>query len=109
MHKIELRPGVNEAEFEQFVMSEVIPIYDRIRGQKVSLLKGDRGERAGKYLLLAELESVETRDRIYPEAGGVSEEFQHLLVGTEPIWERLARFVTDFPDPHFTDYVVVGE
>jgi hypothetical protein len=34
-----------------------------------SLLRGDRGERVGKYLLLIEIESVETHNRSFPESG----------------------------------------
>ena len=108
MHTVELKPGVNEKEFEEFVASDVLPIYRQVPGQTVDLLKGDRGERAGKYLVIIEIESPERRDGIYPAVGdgwGVSEDVQKMLEGLDPIWDKLMTFVVEFPDPNFTDYV----
>ena len=71
-------------------------------------MKGDRGKHAGHYMLVFELESPVVRDRLYPESGTASPEFERAYEGTEPIWDRLQTFVTAFPSPHFTDYVVIG-
>jgi hypothetical protein len=112
MHAIELKPGVNEQEFEEFIKSEVMPVYRQVPGQTVHLLKGDRGERSGKYLMLIELESTERRDHIYPPAGdgwGVAEDVQQLVGNVDPIWEKFATFAEGFPDPAFTDYVMVSD
>ena len=32
MHKVELKPGVNGLEFEDFICNEVIPIYNKVPG-----------------------------------------------------------------------------
>ena len=112
MHAIELKPGCDANEFEQFIVKEVIPVYQNVPGQIVHLLKGDRGERAGKYLVLIELESVERRDHIYPPAdagGGVAEDVQQLIGDVDPLWEKLSGFVEQFPDDKFTDYVMVSD
>ena len=112
MHAVELKPGVDEREFEDFICNQVIPIYQKVPGQIVHLLKGDRGDRAGKYLVLIELESVERRDHIYPPAGddwGVAEDVQQLVGNVDPIWEKLSTYVERFPDDAFTDYVMVSD
>jgi hypothetical protein len=73
-------------------------------GGKLRLLRGDRGARAGKYLLLAEIESVEARDRYFPRPGEESEEFtrffeQHpeaAAAWEKSHWGRSADIVTDY-------------
>ena len=112
MHTLELKPGCDASEFEQFVIADVFPIYRKVPGQTLHLLKGDRGERAGKYLLIVELESAERRDHIYPPAGdgwGVAEEVQQLVGNKDPMWEKFYTYVERFPDDRFTDYVMVGD
>jgi hypothetical protein len=110
MHKVELKPGVDEREFEDFFCNEAIHIYDKVPGQTVHLLKGDQGERNGKYLVLIEIDSPERRDQIYPPPEGMySEEVQQLLGDVDPIWDRLISMVEEFPDATFTDYVMVSD
>lgn len=112
MHTVELKPGVNEQELEEFIKTDVLPVYRVLPGQTVHLLKGERGERRGRYLVLIELESVERRDHIYPASGhdwGVAEDVQQLMGNIDPIWEKLYSFVGRFPDPAFTDYVMLSD
>ena len=112
MHAVELKPGVDEREFEDFICNQVIPIYRRVPGQTVHLLKRDRGDQAGKYLVLIELESIERLDHVYPPAGddwGVAEDVQQLVGNVDPIWEKLFTYVERFPDDAFTDYVMVSD
>jgi hypothetical protein len=73
MHEIELNPGVKEEDFESFVLDEVAKtaFYP---GWTIRLLKGDRGARKGKYLMLIDIESVEARDRFAPADNQASEE-----------------------------------
>ena len=66
LHEIELQPGVEPDEYERFFAEEVAPTVE-LPGWKTRLLKGDRGERAGKYLVLLEIESLEARDRYFPD------------------------------------------
>ena len=63
MHMIALRPGVKAEDFEKFVIEEAYPFP---WPSEVYLLKGDRGDREGKYLVMYEFESVEARDRSFP-------------------------------------------
>jgi hypothetical protein len=107
LFELELKPGVNEQEFETFALNEFTPIYQRVPGQKAYLVKGDRGERAGKYAIVIEVESRQARDQIYPLEGQMSKEFEQATADAGPIWHKLVGFVADFPGPHFTDYVTV--
>ncbi len=109
MHKLELKPGVDEREFEDFVCNQVIPIYKVVPGQTIHLLKGDRGERNGKYMLLIELESPARRDQIYPAEGGFAEDVQQLVGNVDPIFEKFSTYVETFPDETVTDYVFVSD
>jgi len=111
MHALELKPGVNAEEFEEFATRDVLPLYQKVPGQFAYLLKGDRGARSGKYLAVIEIESPERRDHIYPPDGdewGLADDAKLALEGTDPIWEKLSTFVVGFPDASFTDYVMVS-
>lgn len=109
MHQVELKPGVDEREFEDFVCNQVFPVYRMVPGQTVHLLKGDRGERAGKYMVLIELESVERRDQIYPPTGSVAKDVEQLVGNVDAIFEKLSTFVESYPDDKYTDYVTVSD
>ncbi len=107
MHLIELNSGVKAEDFEKFVLEEMIPI-PNFEGWKYSLLKGDRGEREGKYLWLIEIESVEARDRVFPSSGEQSKEAQQFFEAQAAVFEKWASFATPL-DTIATDYLVVGE
>ena len=109
MHKLELKPGVDEREFEDFICNQIIPLYRVVPGQTIHLLKGDRGERNGKYMVLIELESPARRDHIYPAEGGIADDVVQLVGDADPIFEKLATYVESFPDETVTDYVIVSD
>jgi hypothetical protein len=112
LHEIELQPGVASGDYERFFAEEVAPTVE-LPGWKTHLLKGDRGERAGKYLVLLEIESLEARDRYFPRPGEESEEFTQFLeqhpeaAAAFEKWQKMGPFgsKTDIS----TDYVVVAE
>jgi hypothetical protein len=108
-HEIELRPGVSAEEFETFFATEIgsAPIYP---GWWAQLLKADRGERAGKYLVIFEIESLEARERYFPTAGERSEEarqFTHQHPEIAAVFETW-RSLASPPGEVYTDYIVVG-
>ena len=103
---IELRDGVKGEDFEKFWLSEFGP-QGQLLGWTSHLLKADRGERAGKYAVIWELPSIESRDRIVPEPGTISEEGLRLLgPNFQKLNEKLDTLVTGWP---FTDYVELGK
>lgn len=109
MHALELKPGVDEHVFEDFICGEILPVYARVPGQAVHLLKGDRGERAGKYLMVIEIASVERRDQIYPTEGQFAVDVEELIGNVDALWEKFYGFVEEPPDPAYTDYVVMSD
>ena len=67
VHDIELGEGVDASEFEQYVLEKFVPAWTEARnGMRMTVLKGDRGERKGKYQLVYVLDSADTRDRFFP-------------------------------------------
>ena len=108
LHEIELRPGADPAEFEPAAAEVVsLPMFE---GWTTRLLKGERGVRAGKYLLVFEIVDLEARDRYFPaEHQGADEigRFDEQNRQAAEAWERLnaLRAESDIT----TDYVVVAE
>lgn len=107
MHMILLEPGVTGEQFERFFVEQVYPNW-KVPGWEVSLLKGDRGDREGRYLVLFEIDSVELRDRYAPEHDTLSEELQQHLEPLEEVleeWQQLASVPGE--STIYTDYYVV--
>lgn len=102
---LELLPNVKGEDFEQFWTNEYGPQGSKI-GWIAHLLKADRGERAGQYAVIWEMPSVESRDRIMPAEGGLTDEGRRLL---EPefsvLGKKLNTFVTGWP---YTHYIELG-
>ncbi len=107
MHMIALKPGVKAEDFEKFVTKEIYPL-PSLAGTGAYLLKGDRGDREGKYLMMTEFESVEVRDRYFPAPGEMSKEAQQVYASFAVAMEKWATFAT-LMDVIYTDYVVVGK
>ena len=114
LHEIELNPGANEEDFENFVLKEMAtaPMYP---GFSLRLLKGDRGVRKGKYLLLSDIESLETRDRFSPAPNQGSKESDQFDEAHKDVWEPLFQkwttfSPTDLPQNlNYTDYLVLDK
>jgi hypothetical protein len=103
IHPIEIKENVDVKEFERFVMKELAPIYNKMEGQKLLLVKGDRGIRTNKYAILLTFESMEDRNRIYPPSGGLVGDF-----GGREIWDKFDSMTTTGLGEAHTDYVVVA-
>jgi len=109
LHEVELRPGVSAEAFETFFATQIgaEPIYP---GWWAQLLKADRGERAGKYLVMFEIESLELRDRYFPTAGERSEEARQYTQQHPEIAAMFEKWSTlaSPPGEIYTDYIVVA-
>ncbi len=66
IHRLELKPGVTEEQVQ--ALATQITREMQIPGGTVTLGQGDRGERAGQYVMIIEIDSVETRDRYFPRS-----------------------------------------
>jgi hypothetical protein len=107
MHMIDLRPGVRGEELERFFREKVAP-FPAFPGWKMSLLKGDRGDREGRYLVLIEMESVEARNRFASTSGQPSEEGERFIESQRAMLEEWAKLASPIGTTIYTDYVVVA-
>ncbi|PSR12762.1 MAG: hypothetical protein DA408_09720 [Bacteroidetes bacterium] len=85
------------------MLTEIAPIYNRIKGQQFALAKGDRGSRINKYAMILTFDTIEDRNRIYPHDEASPEDW-----GDDKIWEKLASMASGLGDiSSFTDYVEI--
>jgi hypothetical protein len=106
VHTIELRPGADEQEFKKLIREQLFPAGARL-GWKGYILKGDRGERVGKYAVIWEIQSMEQRDRFYPALDQPTEEAKRLLGSMlDEFDKRSDLYVADW---RMTDYIEQGE
>jgi len=109
LHEVELRPDVDPSEFER-VFADEIATSATPPGFRARLLKGERGDRTGKFLVLMEMDDVETFHQYFPEPDVVSEQlgqFMQQHPDTAAAWDKMSSFTVE-PDT-VTDYVVVVE
>ncbi len=104
VHDVELNADVDTKEFETFVIDNMAPIFNKMKGQRFYLVKGDRGIRTGQYAIVLTFESIEDRDRIYPPSGEYTEDF-----GDASMWEKYDSMVTTPIGRMHTDYVLVKQ
>ena len=107
VHELKIKPGVNEKDFESFIVNEWIPPYNKLKGLDVFLARGDRGIRTGEYALIITFASIEDRNRIYPPSGETSEEISeiHAQEGRDSVWEKYQSMSEGLGET-FTDYVI---
>lgn len=106
LHSLELRPGVTGEDFERFVTTSLEQL-PTLPGWRTALLKGDRGDHVGQYLMLVEVDSIEARNRVSP-GGGFDDtaEGREWLAVAGPILEGWLEYVVHIPglDAPYTDY-----
>ncbi len=104
VHDIEVKSDIDLVEFETFVKNEIAPIYQNMKGQYFSLVKGDRGMRTNNYSVILTFDSLEDRDRIYPPSGELVGDF-----GPDETWEKFAAMLDKQLGESHTDYIKVFE
>lgn len=109
IREFELKSGVNAAQFDAFVRKELAnAVGPDTEGMKLRILKGDRGERKGRYLFIWEFDSVATRNRYFPrEGGGSSPAFQSAMDHMKIVFNKFSNFVNEHLA--YTDYVQVSD
>jgi hypothetical protein len=112
IHDIELHPGVDEESFVRFFNQEYVKDFG-IPGWKTMLLKGDRGQRAGKYAVMYEIESLGERDRFMPGPNVESEESKRWDAEHKELVDYFTKKWASFSPTdlgahlEFTDYLVL--
>ena len=61
----------------------------------------------GKYAIILSFDSLADRNRIYPPEGGISDDFEEILTGTEDLWDKLGSYVEGDAFGNHTDYVTI--
>jgi hypothetical protein len=99
---VRLKPGVSQEEFERFTREVVYPATQR-SDISFSLLKGERGPRAGQYVLMAEISDIAARDAYWPHIDEPSPAGQQLLGDWAEQWFAFVEH-----EDATTDYVVIN-
>ena len=105
LHDVKLKPGVDEKEFEDYVMNVVAPLYRKMKGQDLFLGKGYVGQRKGQYSIFITFTTVEERNNIYPLSGGFSDEYFKATEGHEGWYEKFQSMADGFDGVIVTDYI----
>jgi hypothetical protein len=108
LREYELRSGVKAETFEAFVRQEMANVAKDAAGMKIRILKGDRGTRKGRYILLWEFDSVASRNAYFPKEGGfASSAFRDAWKRMSGVMDKFSSYVKEASA--YTDYVVVSE
>ena len=104
-----MKPGVKPEEFEKFVHRELTRVLGKDAvGMKMHILRGDRGTRKGRYLLIWEFDSVATRNLYFPREGGSAS------AACQQVWKRMLATMKQFgtyvnESLAYTDYVTISD
>ena len=100
--EILLHTGAKDEDLRKFIIEEASSLIP-LPGLEFRLLKGERGDREGKYMVLMEYETVETRNRFSPHPDVVSDEVKR-MPGSAAFMERWQSLIAR---SMYTDYVEV--
>ena len=106
IHELKIKSGVNETEFEAFVMNEIAPLYRQIEGQDLFLAKGYVGQKTGQYVIFITFQTLEQRNKTYLSTGD-SEELKKVMEGKDDLWDKFYTMAEGFDGIQCTDYVKV--
>jgi hypothetical protein len=109
VREFELRSGIKPEEFENYARKELTHALSEAKtGTHFRILKGDRGDRKGGYLLIWEFESVAARNEFFPkEGGGASPACQQQWKRIKLAMEKFGAYVKE--KHGYTDYLTVAE
>lgn len=113
IHEIEVNAGLDEKTLKK-LFKEFAEAFVEQSGWKMILLKGDRGQRAGKYAVIYEIKSVEERDRFSPAHNTMSKEvvqwFEEHKEIAEALMKKWAAISPTDTGSHeeYTDYIVLA-
>jgi hypothetical protein len=98
VHEFELKAGESAEAFEQLIAANGLPA---VSDYRITIVKGDRGERTGQYALIHEFESIEARDRCWPSGGQQPADVRAMIDRVHVLTAALK------PIKH-TDYIALG-
>ena len=109
VRELELKAGVDTAEFDRFVRATYNPGWNGVvPGLKAYIGKADRGALKGGYALILIFDSDKTRDAIFPkEGGGASPQFAPMLKGPFALNQELEKYLEPGALSVYTDSVAM--
>jgi hypothetical protein len=108
IHYIGLRPGVDALEFETFAR-RAFDALDPLRDVSLSLVRGERGDRVGRYLLLMTYADQDVRDGLFPSEIMLSTRGRHFMALLAPMLEQWLGYASFAGPPTIgTDYVEIA-
>ena len=103
--ELTLAEGMTFEKLELLYQTEYLPaIMKNFPGVQCCVMKGDRGERTGKYIEFIVFKSMEERNRWFPEPGKSSEEAKKAFYNMREIQDRMVKMYSSVTS---TDYVVL--
>jgi hypothetical protein len=98
-----------QTEFETFIEDVFHPSYqENIEGYYNYVLKGDRGDKKGIYMLLTVFDTADRRNEYYPvPLDPASESFMSQYEKVSHIDDQFRTFLPENIDFDYTDYIVV--
>ena len=103
--ELTLAEGITFEKLELLYQTEYIPaIGKNFPGVQCCVMKGDRGERTGKYIEFIVFKSMEERNRWFPEPGKSSEEAKKAFDNMREIQDRMVKMYSSVTS---TNYVVL--
>ncbi|WP_420459210.1 hypothetical protein [Neolewinella sp.] len=110
LHHVRLKPGTDQAAFERFIHNMWSPTQsDALPDSKIIFLRGISGERSGDFSFMWLIDSGETREYYFPQAGKPSQIYQDFERGWAWINDddNLGKYVDDTQGDEYTDFIVV--
>ncbi|MEA1878373.1 MAG: hypothetical protein U9N86_16145 [Bacteroidota bacterium] len=105
IHCLDVKTNMQD-DFESFVSEEFnSAMHNKIPGLNLYVLKGDRGERKGHYILVYIFDTVERRSEYIPREGEVTKEFTKVFKQVSTVFEKFKGFQND--EISYTDYIVM--
>lgn len=111
--ELHLKEGVKVEEFEKFVTGELTPTFEQnVPGVRAIVMKGERGEKKGVYVLLLIFDSVNTRNFYFPteqhgETNMPEEALRLWRPGQEMLIEKFDDYIEPLEENLFTDFNVL--
>lgn len=111
--ELHLLEGVRTEDFEKFIRERLVPAFDQnVPGVTIKVMKGDRGEKKGVYVLLLIFDSINTRNYYFPtEQHGETNMPEKALSlwrpGQIPLVEEFDQYVEPLEENLFTDFNVL--
>jgi hypothetical protein len=104
-----MKSGASAAQFEKFVIDKLAPENGKLPGYKDYILKGERGDDKGNYLVVGVFDSKKTRDFYFPTEGkGFSEQGAKLAAALPNYGQELSKMIQVVPtDSSYSDYVML--